>query len=375
MRIAIDARFSADHFPGIGRYIYNLVRSLAAVANADQLLVLYHAARTPHRLDMTALAGPNVTLVPVAVSPFSIAAQWSIPLLLRRLRIDLFHAPYYLMPYIGMPCPLVVTLYDVIPRLFPHEIPPQTRLAVDLLQRLAIRRAVRIITISQSAAAGLRALYGIAAERISVTPLAADPRFAAPDAAAVAALRQRYALPPHFALSLSSNKPHKNLETLIEAWQPIGARLPLLIAGQRDPRYDAAERRATALGIGDAVRFIGEIAEAALPVLYGAATLFLFPSLYEGFGLPPLEAMACGTPVICGNHSSLPEVVGDAAHLVDVRDSAAISHAAARILADPAYARALREAGIRRAASFGWQATAADTWAAYQLAMTSSSAP
>jgi alpha-1,3-rhamnosyl/mannosyltransferase len=366
MRIALDARFIADHFPGIGRYVYSLAQALATTGGPHELLLLHNPAQPDARFDITALGAlPCVELVAVAAPPFSPAAQFEAPRLLRRLRADLFHAPYYFFPYAGLPCPAIVTLYDVIPRIFPAEIPPRARLAFDMLQRLAVRRARRVIAISQSAAAGLTALYRIPAERISVTPLAVDPAFAPPSPAAVAVVRARYGLPEHYALSLSSNKPHKNIETLVAAWALPGIDAPLVIAGRRDPRYCTAEARARDLGLGDRMRFIGEVAEADLPALYGGAALFIFPSLYEGFGLPPLEALACGAPVVCGGHSSLPEVVGDAALIVDVRDPAAIAAAAGAILANAALAGRLRSAGVRQAARFSWRRTAELTLAAY----------
>jgi alpha-1,3-rhamnosyl/mannosyltransferase len=152
MRIAIDARYISDHFPGIGRYVYNLLAALTALDHGHILVVVYNSALLNTRHDLLGLAcAPCVELIDISARPFSVAEQAVIPLLLRRLRIDLYHAPYYVRPYIGLPCPSIVTLYDIIPRLFPNEVSPRARLLFDLLTRLATRTSQRIITISESA--------------------------------------------------------------------------------------------------------------------------------------------------------------------------------------------------------------------------------
>ncbi len=150
--------------------------------------------------------------------PFSAAEQLAVPQLLRRLRADLYHAPYYVRPYAGLPCPAVVTLYDAIPRLFPGEVSLRARLLFDLLTRLALRSSRRVLAISQSARDDLITAYRIPAERIAVTPLAADPRFQPQPQAAIDATRSKYGLPERYILALTSNKPHKNLEALVEAF-------------------------------------------------------------------------------------------------------------------------------------------------------------
>lgn len=378
MRIAIDARYVADHFPGIGRYVYNLLVALAGLDQPHTLVVLHDPALPNTRHDLAALARfPAVELVAARARPFTPAEHLLVPSLLRRARADLYHAPYYVRPYAGLPCPSVVTLYDVIPHRFPGEVSRRARLLFDLLTRLSIRASRQVIAISASARADLAATYGIPAERIAVTPLAADARFRPQPAQAIAALRAKYGLPERYVLSLASNKPHKNLPRLVEAWAQLCARQPstgdqlttqLIIAGHWDPRYPEARRVVAERRLEEVVRFIPGVAEGDLPALYSGATVFAFPSLYEGFGLPPLEAMACGAPVLCGNTSSLPEVVGDAALMVDPASIAGIASGLERLLDDGALRAALRAAGLERAAAFSWRRTAEATLVVYRRA-------
>jgi alpha-1,3-rhamnosyl/mannosyltransferase len=342
------------------------------------LVVLHNPALPNTRHDLAALARfPAVELVPSDARPFSLAEQVAIPQLLRRLRADIYHAPYYVRTYVGLPCPSVVTLYDAIPRLFPAESTLRARLLFDALTRLAIRTSGRVIAISESARADLAAAYRVPAERIHMTPLAAGPLFQPQPPAVVAAARAAYGLPERYILALASNKPHKNLPRLVEAFaqllqmtdpnlQSAICNLQLAIAGHWDPRYPQARELAGRLGLGSTIRFLPGVAEADLPALLSGAEVFAFPSLYEGFGLPPLEALACGAPVLCGDMSSLPEVVGDAALRVDTRSVAALAGGLMRLLSDDALRERLRAAGPRQAAQFSWRRTAEATLAVYE---------
>jgi glycosyltransferase involved in cell wall biosynthesis len=400
MRIAIDARHIADHFPGIGRYVYNLLLGLAALDQPHTLIVLHNPALPNSRHDMGALARfPSIELVATTARPFSAAEQIAVPLLLRRLRADLYHAPYYVRPYAGLLCPAIVTLYDAIPRLFPAEVSLRARLLFDTLTHLALRSSRRVIAISQSARDDLIAAYRIPAERIAVTPLAADSRFQPQPPPAIAAVRSSYGLPERYLLALTSNKPHKNLPALVEAFaknqeprtenrvpsgrtenrgletqnsklktQNLIASPALVIAGHWDVRYPEARDLVAQLGIAERVRFLPGVAEADLPMLLSGAEFFVFPSLYEGFGLPPLEALACGAPVLCGDSSSLPEVVGEAALRVDMRSVAALAGGMSRLLGDATLREQLRAAGPQRAAQFSWRRTAEATLEVYQQA-------
>jgi alpha-1,3-rhamnosyl/mannosyltransferase len=386
MRIIIDSRHVNNHFPGIGRYVYSLLRALTELPSPHRFVVLFHPDLPNTRFDMAALArNQALRLVPVRARPFSLAEQYVIPRLLRTSQADLYHAPYYVRPYVGLPCPSVVTLYDAIPHLFPAESDWRARLLFDTLTRLAIRASDRILAISASARDDLAAAYGIDPDRMAITPLAADERFRPQPQAAIDAVRERYDLPERYVLSLCSNKPHKNLVNLVTAFgileasdlrleseeqshvsnpQPSASAASLVIAGHWDPRYPEAREAARRLRIEHLVRFLGDVAEEDLPALYAGAEVFAFPSRYEGFGLPPLEAMSCGVPVLCCDTSSMPEVVGEAALRV-APTSEALATGLSQLLKDTKLRATLRSAGLRQAARFSWQNTALATLAAY----------
>lgn len=364
VRIVLDGRTIADHFPGIGRYTFNLAQALAKVLPAGDELTLLHDPRQPNtRYDLAALAAqPGLRLVEVRARNFSLVEQWRVPVALRRLKSSVYHSPYYVMPY-WPGVPSVLTLFDLIPMLNPEDFSPMARLSFAVAVRLAARAARRVITISQASANDLRKHLGLPEAVLSAIPLAADPMFVPQPAESVARVQARYGLPADYVLYLGSNKPHKNLSGLVRAFVQLtpasvgGAEL--VIAGHWDERFPQA--RLAAQGAPDRVRFLGPVAQADLPALYAGATLFVFPSIYEGFGLPPLEAMACGVPVACSNSSSLPEVVDDAALLFDPLDVEAISGALERACTDSALRADLAAHGLQRAQQFSWARTARQT--------------
>lgn len=383
MRIGIDARYAYDHFPGIGRYVVGLTQALAELEHEHTLVVLHNPALPNTRHDLSALRRfPAVELVATTARPFSLAEQVQIPRLARSLRLDLLHSPYYVKPYFGLPCPSLVTIYDLIGRRFPQTLSARGRRLFKLAMGLALRSATRIIAISQSARDDLAYSYGIPKEQIIVTLLAADRRFAPQPEQRIAAARATYGLPPRYVLYLGSNKPHKNLERLVRAWERIvtgeatpgraGRHTPadvppatLVLAGHDDPKYPQARQMVNERGLSARVQFLPNVAEVDLPALYSGAELFVFPSYYEGFGLPPLEAMACGTPVACAYASSLPEVVGNAALTFDPYSFIDIADTVQRLLGNRVLRAQFRTAGLRRASEFSWRRTAIRTLYAY----------
>lgn len=316
----------------------------------------------------------------LAATPFSLRQQWVVPAYIRRQNkafsprpgqnIGVYHSPYYLMPYF-VPMPTLLTFYDLIPLFFPSYVSPRARLLFRFTMRMALRAARHILSISESAARDLAQHFAVDPQRITTTPLAPDPCFQPQPPAEIERVRQKYALPAHFFLYFGINKPHKNLPALINAyaqWRTAAA-YPLVIAGAWDARYPESKQAAAQNNLGDAVTFLGPIPDADLPALYAAATAFIFPSRYEGFGLPVLEAMACGTPVACSNTSSLPEVAGDAALLFAPDDADALAGALTQLM-DKSTRLHLRQRGLQQAARFTWQRTAAQTVAVYRsLAM------
>lgn len=369
--IIFDGRFIADHFPGIGRYSYNLLQALLSIEPGLRIAMIYQPGQRNTRHDLGMLIRQGVKLLVVDAAPLSPAAQLLIPQLLQRVTADVYHAPYYVRPYMRLPCHSVTTLYDLIPHHFPHYVSKRAALLFDVLNRLAARSSDALMTLSDHAAREFAHAYSIPLTKLHVTPPAIDAQFMPQQAAAIDAFRRHMQLPQRYVLSLASNKAHKNLSTLLHAWAQLHQAgqlrgTQLVIAGHWDTRYPHAGQLATRLGLGKAVHFLPNVAEPDLPCLYAGAELFVFPSLYEGFGLPPLEAMACYTPVICGTHSSLPEVVGQAALCVDISDANALAQAMRMLLEDRDQRRSMAEAGLKQAALFSWERCARTTLGAYQ---------
>jgi len=370
MRLVLDARTVNDHFPGIGRYVVGLARALVPFLAQGEEMILLRDPTHSSTLDLMSLVGDRVRILDVPISPFSPRQQWTLPRLLRRLRADVYHSPYYLTPY-WPGVPSVVTIHDLIPLRYPEYYTPFQRLIYGVSVRLAARTAQRVLADSQSAAYALQYFMGLSEARIRVIPAAADSTFCVRTTVEVKAIRDKYDLPEEYVLHLSSSKPHKNLVRLVDAWALLEERgetfgHSLALAGQMSPRYPEARDRIRMLSMESRVRLLGRIPDSDLPALYSGASWFVFPSLYEGFGLPVLEAMACGTPVICSNTSSLPEVVGDAAITFDPVDTEGMTEALAHALADSERAKEMGKKALQQARKFSWERTARLAYQCYQ---------
>jgi alpha-1,3-rhamnosyl/mannosyltransferase len=266
--------------------------------------------------------------------------------------------------------PSILTLYDVIPRRFPEYYPGLTRRKIEAIQRAAIRASDAFVAISQSTASDFVELYGIEREKIVVTPLAPDPVFHPRPQTELDDFRRKKGLPAGYFLYLGSNKPHKNLPMLIRAWAKISkSEIPnrkLILAGHWDDRYPETKGLAASLGVTDSVRFLGPVSGDDLPLLYAAARAFIFPSQYEGFGLPVLEAMASGVPVACSRAPGLTEVAGEAALTFDPTSVTEMADALLRLGTDASVRDRLTRLGTARAAAFFWKKTALLTLRAYR---------
>lgn len=372
MHIGLDARYATDHFPGIGRYTLGLAQGLAELGLAHRLYLIVDQNVANGRYNLSALARlPGVELVPVAVGPFSPQQQVVLPLVARHLGLDLFHSPYYVKPYLGLPCPSIVTIFDMIGWRFPRSLSWRGRIFYRATMALAVRTAALIITGSASAQADLAHVYRLPTTRLLVTPLASERRFRPQAPELIASTRARYQLPPAYLLYIGSDKPHKNLERLVRAWGRVvvaGANngIPLVLAGHAAGGGESLRQLVSAEQLEQHVRFLPNVADSDLPALYSGASIFVFPSYYEGFGLPPLEAMACGTPVLCAYATSLPEVVGDAALTVDPFSMHDMAEGMSKLLNNPQLRHELSARGLQRARSFSWRRTAMATLAAYE---------
>ena len=364
-RIAIDARKFRDF--GIGTYIRQIALQLhASPGDLDYVLLC-----RPADADELAALLPRFDRVTTAALPYSIGEQFRIPWRLLRTGADLLHEPHYVLPPLTR-CRSVVTIHDCIHLMFPQYLP--NSLAYYYARGAmfaATHQADRVLTVSEASKRDILRYYDIPPEKVQVIYNAMDERFLTPpDEATTDRVRQRYQLNHPFVLYVGNIKPHKNIERLVAAFsqaRPLGpVGLKLVIVGDDLSNYPKLRQVVHRHQLDKHVRFLGYQPQETLASFYRLAGAFVFPSLYEGFGLPPLEAMACGTPVVTSNVSSLPEVAGDAALLVDPTDTDAIAHGIVQALTDSTVSARLREAGPRRAREFSWARSARQIAAVYR---------
>ena len=290
---------------------------------------------------------------------------------------DVLFVPAHALPLLPAPRS-VVTIHDLGFLHFPEAHTRAQRLYHRVFTRLSAARATRIIAISEATRSDLQAFYGTPAGKIRVVYHGVDERFQPQDAAHASAVARRYGIDSPYLLFVSTVQPRKNVARLIEAFAiaraSLGPRCPLrlVLAGKRGWMTEQIERRAAELGVEQEVSFIGYVRDADLPALLSGALGYVVPSLYEGFGMTALEAMACGTPVLASNTSSLPEVVGDAGLLVDPLDTLAIADGIGQLAEDAALRDDLRERGLRRVAGWTWQRCARQTLEVLQEAVVNS---
>lgn len=378
MKVCIDARWIFPSISGIGAYTRALARHMANdPERVEDLLLLF--SRTDLR-DRTwrecALDGVRgVASAVVGYGPFSPRSQWDLPRRLRAWGVDVFHSPNFMIPLWGMPCPAVVTIHDMIPLKFPEFTPKAKKrrllpLTRWIMRRAACRAAV-ILTVSRQSADDIVEILAIPPERrgrVVVIPNGVDDIFRRPRAGSGAA--SRGADRAVRLLFVGRGDPYKNLDAAVQALKILvddrGQDAELVVVGGRDSRYPEPWRLAEKLGVAGRVRATGHLDEAELAEAYASADVLVAPSRYEGFGLPPLEAMASGLPVVCSGAGSLPEVVGDAALICDPDDPGTIADAVARIVADPQLRAALQARGRARADRFRWETAARSTLEIYR---------
>ena len=369
-RIAIDARKWRDY--GIGTYVRNIVRALADLDHENTYFLFCHHEDVPTLKDLSENFVPVVDESP----GYSIREHWSLSRQTRKLGIDLFHEPHYVLPLI-LGTKAVVTVHDCIHLRFPEYLPnPAAIHYARYMMGSAIRRARVVFTVSEASKRDILHFFPkTEPDKIHVVSNAIDADLLeAPDQEELDRVKERYQIAQRFILYAGNIKPHKNLPRLIEAFarlraQPGHEDVHLMIIGDEIGKTPELRRRVESFRVRPFVRFFGFVPESTLAALYRLATVFAFPSQYEGFGLPPLEAMACGTPVVTSNVSSLPEVVGDAAVLVDPDDGEAIAAGLSRVLDDPAFANELRARGRDQAKKFNWEDSARKTLAGYRTAL------
>ncbi|HNX49838.1 MAG TPA: glycosyltransferase family 1 protein [Thermoanaerobaculaceae bacterium] len=363
-RLGIDARKLADY--GIGSYLQGLLGEFAR-RDPPLDLVLLVSRESMHLLPPLP---ESWRLVEVEAPGYSFREQVALLGASVRSGIDVLHVPHYVIPLV-FSRRLVVTVHDIIHVLFPEFLPHPLGFAyARFFIRAAVRKARCILTGSEATASDLKRLFGATEHRLHVVPHGVSPELLAePDPEEDAAIRRRLGVPDRFLLHVGNHKPHKNAEGLLKAYQimAFGQRLgppPLVLVGGFTPGGPLAQRAAN-MGLGGKVMSLGYVERRELIALYRGATLFVYPTLYEGFGLPVLEAMACGAPVLAGEVAAVREVAGDAVVTVNPRDLVELANAVRRLLDRPELLSRLREKGRVRAREFSWRRAAEATLSTY----------
>ncbi len=368
--IGIDVR-KIDDF-GIGTYISHLVSGLAEIDQENRYVLIAAPQSRDQLPDL-----PDNFRVAVERSPvYSLRELAALSWRLYRLKLDLYHSTHYVLPA-ALPCPAVATIHDIIHLLYPDFLP--NRLAFLYAQRMirsTLTRGERIIAVSRNTKEDLQDYFQVSGEKIEVIYNGVDDIFRHDiPAGHVDDWLERLAISKPYLLFVGNPKPHKNLDNVIKAFaralelKTFDAQL--VCVGARKPSEFKILQRASQLGISDRIQLVGHVATEALPALYRGASLFLYPTLYEGFGLPVIEAMACGTAVITSNTSALKEISEGYAHLVDPLNVEKMALAISHCMSDTAYRQQLAERGRKRARDFRWHRAAQQTLAVYQRALRS----
>lgn len=381
MRIGIDARWIFREMSGIGVYTLELIRHLSRLDRQNQYILFFNdpAPMEKIRAEIEASGAGNFIPHLLNFGLFSIKNQLRMPAVIKAQKLDVFHSPNYMIPLYAFPrrrrggpaC--VANLHDLIPLIYPKATPRALKTRFFPLYRWLMKevtaRSDLIITASKSSQNDIINLLRGRPERILVIPDGVAERFrpAGTDRGA------RFSRQKKIILWVGRQDPYKNLVGLVEAFAMLRRGYPgeleLRLAGPQDERYPEAFQRIKDLDLADAVTRVGYVSDENLVREYQNADLFVLPSTYEGFGLTVLEACACGTPVVCSNRSSLPEICGTAALQVDPLDTLGLCEAMRKVLADPALAADLAERGLKQAAKFSWAETARLTIKAYEQTM------
>jgi glycosyltransferase involved in cell wall biosynthesis len=370
LHIAIDAHSIGTGLGGNETYAANLIEALAE-SDTKNRYTLYVTKR--EAVERYAGRWPHVSLrrtlphTPLVRIPLTLTAE------LRRRPVDILHVQYTAPPY--APCAVVAMIHDLSFEHLPETFKRRSWMQMRLTVRATARAAAHVITDSDYSREDILRTYGLPPERVTATPLAASPIFKpVEDAAEVRRTLDKYGIEGEYLLAVGSIQPRKNIPRLINAYASLFARSPgpmpkLVIAGKPAWLYDETLHTAGGSLARDHIIFTGYVPEAELPSLYTGALCFVYPSYFEGFGIPPLEAMRCGTPVITSNQTCFPEVVGNAGLMVDTLNERAIADAILRMLAEPGLRAQLRAQGLKHALKYDWRETARLTLRIYERVM------
>ncbi len=364
MRVGIDARIVYYSQAGIGQYVRRLVEGLSQMQTDEEITLLLSRKDRP-----TWAPDGRFRLARLWTPCHNRFEQWMLPFEIALARLDLLHSPDFIPPF-RRNCKSVITVHDLAFLLYPYLLTSESARYYGQI-RQAVHSTDHIIAVSESTKQDLMRLLDVPPERVTVVYEAAGPDFRPmADQALVSAVREKYGLPETFLLFVGTLEPRKNLPMLLHALHLVrerrGSVVPLVVVGRRGWLCEEVFRTTEALKLSDEVHFLGRIPREDLVRLYNAALCLVFPSMYEGFGLPALEAMACGTPVMASKVASLPEVVADAGLLVAPGDPKAWATAMEEVLDSPELRRELREKGLRRAQGFSVKRMAEETLAVYR---------
>ena len=351
MHVVVDGSGLARLWAGVGTYTAEILRALAAERPGNRFTVFTQAAPG---IEQPAIAFRR----PSSLRVIGRHLLW--PARLRRMDANLYFGPAGVMPLGDVGLPAVLTAHDMAIYKHPEWFPSGQSMSVRVIVPRSMRRAHSIIAVSASTAHDVAELFDIEPSRLEVVHEGVARRYRPLPVDTLEAARARFRLPRRFVLFVSTIEPRKNLTTLLEAWSRMQDRLPLVVAGSWGWHYAGIRERIAQLG-PDLI-LLGALPPADMPPLYNLATCLAHPAWYEGFGLTPLEAMACGTPVAASSASSVPEVVGEAGLLIDPADVEGWTDALERLCGDDELHATLRRRGILRAAEFGWDRAAYRTW-------------
>jgi len=364
MRIGIDARLVYYQQAGITQYILRLIEGLAQINEGDEFIILQH-----WRDNSIFVKSPNFRRRAIFTPSHHRFEQRSLPLELLLTRLDLLHSPDFIPPF-QRRWKSVITIHDLNFLAYPHFLTPEAARYYGQIDQ-AVRRADGIIAVSESTKRDIVRLTGVRESKIQVIYEGTNPVFRPLNGYEdeIRAMKRKYGITKDFILFVSTIEPRKNIPTLLRAFRRLlddyHADVQLVLAGRKGWLFDEVFRTANELRLEGDVLFLGRVPTSDLVLLYNAARAFAFPSLYEGFGLPPLEAMACGTPTVVSNVSSLPEVVGDAALLVDPNEVDELTVALWRLLSDEELRQQLIAKGFKRVQCFSYEKMARETLELY----------
>jgi glycosyltransferase involved in cell wall biosynthesis len=372
MKIAIDARMMDAPYTGVGRYTKNLIAALRGIDEKNQYILIVR-----DNFNSEAFLDKDFKIVSWNYSPYSLKSIFLLHKLLVEEKIDFFHSPFCVVPLLAR-CPVIVTIHDLMAIKYPRFFTGRSFLArllgrtyFKIFMMLSIKKARAVIVVSNQIKEDLIDFMPQARDKITVIYEGVEESFRKiEEVTKIAIFRERYNLRGKTILYLGSTRPHKNLPRLIKTFGELTSQLDiecqLVIAGEKDKNLLVLKNLSHELGLTNRIVFLNHLSPEELLLLMNAAEIFVYPSLYEGFGLPPLEAMACGTPVVASNRASIPEVVGDAAILVNPENDQEIASAMLRLLTDYNLRQELIMKGYHRFPLFSWNNAAEQTLQVYQ---------